>query len=146
MSIVPIRIILVDNHNLVREAWKILLDSNPRFTVIADFDNGISAIEHAQKFIPDIMLVDINMSPLNGFAVTERIVEIMPGIKIIGISVSNQHQYAAKMLKLGAKGYLTKTSSLDEITHGILEVYRGECYICEEVLKNMPPGERNKDD
>jgi len=137
----PIRIMLVDDHKIVRKAWKSLLENNPRFQVIADCDNGQSAIEQARELIPDIMLVDINMSPLNGFTVTERVLETNPSIKIIGLSVNNQPKYAIKMVELGARGYLTKTSSLEEINHGILEVYKGEFYICEEVTRNMPASE-----
>jgi DNA-binding NarL/FixJ family response regulator len=132
---------LVDDHKIVRKSWKSLLENNPRFQVIADCDNGQAAIEQAEKLIPDIMLVDINMSPLNGFAVTERIMETTPSIKVIGLSVNNQPKYAVRMVELGAKGYLTKTSSLEEINHGILEVHRGEFYICEEVARNMPSAE-----
>lgn len=135
-----IRIILVDDHKLVRKSWKTLLENNPRFQVVADCDNGHSAIEQAEEFVPDIMLIDINMSPLNGFMVTERVLEKNPRIKIIGLSVNNQAKYANKMVALGARGYLTKTSPLDEINHGILEVHDGNLYICEEVKKHMPPG------
>jgi two-component system, NarL family, invasion response regulator UvrY len=141
MSNSPIRIILVDDHKLVRQSWKMLLENNPRFQIIADFDNGESAIKEARQLVPDIMLVDINMTPVNGFAVTERIMETTPSIKIIGLSVNNQPKYAIKMMGLGAKGYLTKTSSLEEINHGIMKVHKGELYICEEVRKNMPPSE-----
>lgn len=141
MSKEPIRIMLVDDHKIVRKSWKSLLENNPRFQVIADCDNGQSAIEQAEKLIPDIMLVDINMSPLNGFTVTERVLETNPSIKIIGLSVNNQPKYAIKMVELGARGYLTKTSSLEEINHGILEVHKGEFYICEEVTRNMPAAE-----
>ncbi len=133
-----IRIILVDDNKIVRESWKILLENNPRFQVIADCDNGRIAIEQAQKLIPDIMLVDINMSPLNGYIVTERILKTTPSVKIIGLSVNNQPKCAIRMVELGARGYLTKTSSLEEINHGIIEVHNGESYICEEVTRNMP--------
>lgn len=141
MSNEPIRIILVDDHKIVRESWKILLENNPRFRVIANCDNGYSAIEKAMELSPDIMLVDMNMSPLNGFAVTERVMESASSVKIIGISVNNQPIYALKMFELGARGYLTKTSPLEEIHYGIQEVYRGVIYICEEVRRHLPPSE-----
>lgn len=137
----PIRIILVDDHPLVREAWKLLLGNNPRFRVIADLDNGQDGIEQARELIPDIMLVDINMYPVNGFAVTKQVMETHPSIKIIGLSVNNQPGYAYRMTELGARGYLTKTSPIQEISHAILEVHRGEIYICEEIKRNMPPTE-----
>lgn len=133
-----IRIILVDDHKTVRKSWRTLLENNPRFQVIADCDNGDTAIREAEKLKPDIMLVDINMSPLNGFMVTEKVLEKVPGIKIIGLSVNNQPKYADKMIALGAKGYLTKTSPMEEINKGIVEVYNGNLYICEEVKRLMP--------
>ncbi len=141
MSNDPIHIILVDDHKLVRESWKILLENNPRFRVIADCEDGNTAIELAQELCPEIMLVDINMAPLNGFVVTERILKTNPAIKIIGLSVNNQPMYAMRMLDLGARGYLTKTCSLEEISYGILEVQKGKFYICEEVKRNMPSSE-----
>lgn len=139
MTNTPIRIILVDDHKAVRKSWRALLENNPRFQVVADCDNGESAIKEAEKHQPDIMLVDINMSPLNGFTVTERVLEKVPGTKIIGLSVNNQPKYADKMISLGAKGYLTKTSSLEEINQGILEVQNGNLYICEEVKRQIHP-------
>jgi len=137
MNNAPIRIILVDDHKLVRESWKSLLEFNPRFQVIADFEDGRTAIEKAPDLHPDIMLVDINMAPLNGFAVTEAIMKINPSIKIIGLSVNNLPSYALKMLELGARGYLTKTCTIEEITHGIQAVHKGDKYICEEVKRKM---------
>jgi len=144
MSNEAIRIILVDDHKLIRESWKLLFENNPRFDLIAICEDGASAIEQAQKLSPDIMLIDINMSPLNGFEVTERILKINPSIKIIGLSINNQHFNADKIIELGAKGYITKTSPLEEIYHGILEVYKGEYYISKEVKRINPP-EQNDD-
>lgn len=131
----PIRIIIVDDHALARESWKQVLERNPRLQVIALCDNGATAIEMAQELLPDIMLVDVNMSPLNGFAVTEKITALSLGVKIIALSVNNQIYYVDRMLKLGAKGYLTKTSSLDEVEQGILKVYEGEQYVCSEIKR-----------
>ena len=135
----PIRIILVDDHKLVRESWKMLLETNPRFHIIAVYEDGQSGIEMAQKENPDIMLIDVSMSPVDGFVVTEKIMKTNPSIKIIGISISNQPIFATRMLELGAKGFITKTSSLEEINHAIMEVYKGEKYVSKEVKKNIPP-------
>jgi DNA-binding NarL/FixJ family response regulator len=135
----PIRIMLVDDHKIVRESWKMLLENNPKFEIIADFNNGEEALEHIQKLAPDIMLVDINMSPMNGLQLTEKVIQLMPDVRILGLSVNNLPKYATRILELGGWGYLTKTSSLEEITHGILEVHNGRQYICEEVRKRMNP-------
>lgn len=141
MSSSTIRIIIADDHQFIRESWKALLENNPRFKVIAECVNGEQAILHARELLPDIMLVDINLSPRNGYEVTRRVTEELPSVRIIGMSVNNQPKYAEKMVQLGARGYLTKTSSLEEINRGITEVYNGNTYICEEVRKHLPPSE-----
>lgn len=132
-----IRIILVDDHKIIRDTWKMLLENNSGIEVIADCDNGFEAFELSKKLLPDILLVDINMSPVNGFSLTEKITEILPTIKVIGLSVSNQPKYASRMISLGAKGYLTKTSSLEEIQRGIREVNDGAIYICQEIREQL---------
>jgi DNA-binding NarL/FixJ family response regulator len=132
-----IRIILVDDHKLIRESWKMLLENNSGIEVIADCDNGYEAFELSKELLPDILLVDINMSPLNGFSLTEKMTETLPEVKVIGLSVSNQPKYASRMISLGARGYLTKTSSLEEIQLGIQKVNMGEIYICEEIKKQL---------
>ncbi len=138
MSSTPISIILVDDHKLVRQLWVDLLQNNPMFNVLADFATGEEAIQKTKELKPDILIVDINMSPTNGFAVTEQVTKDSPSIKIIGLSVNNQPKYALRMLELGAKGYFTKTSSFKEISNGIVEVFNGNTYICEEVKKLIP--------
>jgi DNA-binding NarL/FixJ family response regulator len=142
MNNAPIRIIMVDDHELVRNAWIKVLENNPEFKVVADCDNGQTAIELARDLVPDIMFVDINMAPVNGFIVTEKISEETPSIKIIGLSVNNQLTYATKMIDLGAKGYLTKTSTLEEVYRCIMEVQKGNLYICEEVMKSILPSDQ----
>ena len=132
-----IRIILVDDHKLIRESWKMLLENNSGIEVIADCDNGYEAFELSKELLPDILLVDINMSPLNGFSLTEKMTETLPDVKVIGLSVSNQPKYASRMISLGAKGFLTKTSSLEEIQQGIMKVNTGEVYICDEIRKQL---------
>ena len=132
-----IRIILVDNHDLVRASWKLLLQNNPRLSLIGEANNGADALKQVQLNRPDIILVDINMSPMNGFELTERIIADDPSIRVIGLSVHNQPRYANRLRELGGSGYLTKTSPLDEINQGILEVFRGRKYLCQEVRSNM---------
>jgi DNA-binding NarL/FixJ family response regulator len=132
-----IRIILVDDHKQVRESWKMLLETIPVFSVIGICDNGKSALEMCARLLPDIILVDINMKPMNGFTFTEEISKTKLPVKVIGLSVNNQKNYAEKMLALGARGYFTKTSSLEEIAEGIIKVYNGETYICTEVSSKL---------
>ena len=137
MNLPQIRIILVDDHELVRGSWKLLLKQNTRFSIVGECKNGVEAIEEARRLMPDIILMDINMSPVNGLEATERIIQATPSIKIIGLSINNQPVYVHKMLKAGAKGYVTKNSTLYEMTHAIMEVHDGRQYICDEVRHKM---------
>lgn len=132
-----IRIILVDDHRLILESWKLLLENDPRFVIVAECENGMEAIKEAQQLIPDVILMDINMSPVNGFEATQKIMAANPSMKIIGVSINNQPSYATKILELGAKGFVTKGSSFDELTNAIVEVYEGGKYICDEVKRTM---------
>jgi two-component system, NarL family, invasion response regulator UvrY len=135
----PIRIILVDDHEAIRESIKNLLDLDHRFSVIEQCKNGTEAIDRATELLPDVMLMDVNMSPVNGFEATQKITEAFPSIKIIGVSINNNPQYAVKMLASGAKGFVTKTSAFSELKTAIQKVYDGENYICEEIKKKLPP-------
>jgi DNA-binding NarL/FixJ family response regulator len=128
---------MVDDHEVVLRTWKTLLENNPGFKVIGQCLNGKDAITKTGMLQPDILLVDIKMSPMNGFQLTETLLKINPALRIIGLSVNNQPSYAKKIMGLGAKGYLTKTSTLSEINLAIKEVFEGKNYLCEEVLKKM---------
>jgi len=139
-----IRIMLVDDHDLVRESWKLLLGRNPRIELLGDFNNGISAIEQFSIHKPEMVLVDINMQPMNVFDVTEKILELEPSTRVIAISVHNLPRYANRIFELGGSGYITKTSALQEIHHAIEEVADGKNYICDEVRKAMTSAELKK--
>lgn len=132
-----IRLVIVDDHDLMRETWKMVLQSDSRLNVIAECASGEEAIECAERAKPDIMLMDINMSPVNGFEATRQIAKSHPEIKIIGISINNQPAYARNMLQLGAKGYVTKNSTREEMVKAIMTVVDGGIYICDEVRQKM---------
>ncbi|HLZ88685.1 MAG TPA: response regulator transcription factor [Puia sp.] len=128
-----INLIIVDDHFHVREAWSWVLNQVPGFNVIAQCANGQEAIEAAQRLQPDVMLMDINMNPVNGIEATRTIRKFAPDIKIIGVSVQAERSYVNEMLRNGANGYVTKNSSSQEMVTAIDEVLAGKTYICEEV-------------
>jgi len=131
-----ISILLVDDHKLIRDSWSFILNSDPRFTVIGETKNGEEAVEIAKTLKPDIVLMDVNMSPVNGFDATEQVIKYSPGSKVIAVSMHSMPAYAKRMMQLGAMGYVTKNSSKDEMIEAIIEVSNGKKYICEEV-KNI---------
>lgn len=128
-----ITILIVDDHKLIRDTWSFILNSDPRFQVIAESDSGKEAIDLAENNHPNIVLMDINMSPMNGFEATKEIRKVSPESKIIGVSMHSQPAYAKKMLQVGAMGYITKNSSKEEMIGAISEVAQGNKYICHEV-------------
>jgi DNA-binding NarL/FixJ family response regulator len=134
-----IRLVIVDDHDLMRETWKMVLQSDKRVRVIAECASGEEAIVAAKDLMPDVMLMDINMSPVNGFEATRKIAKAHPAIKIIGLSINNQPAYARNMIQLGAKGYVTKNSSREELITAIETVMGGGIYICKEIQDKMPP-------
>jgi len=129
-------IMIVDDHTLIRETWSFLLGKNENFDVVAECGDGERAIELARDKRPDVVLLDINMAPMSGFDVLKMIRKYSPGSKIIGVSMHSQPAYAKKMLRLGAKGYVTKNSPRQEMLEAIAEVSNNRIYICQEV-KNI---------
>jgi len=131
-----VSIMIVDDHTLIRETWSFLLGKNENFDVIAECGDGERAIELARDKRPDIVLLDINMAPMSGFDVLKMIRKFSPSSKIIGVSMHSQPAYAKKMLRLGARGYVTKNSPRQEMLEAISEVSNNHIYICQEV-KNI---------
>lgn len=131
-----ISIMIVDDHTLIRETWSYLLGRNEDLEVIAELGDGQRAIEIARDKRPNIVLLDINMSPLNGFDILKMIRKLSPGSKVIAVSMHSQPAYAKKMLRLGARGYVTKNSPRKEMLDAIQQVHAGNVYICQEV-KNI---------
>jgi DNA-binding NarL/FixJ family response regulator len=142
-----ISVLIADDHKLIRDTWSFILNSDSRFEVIAECGDSEQAVEESRTKRPNIVLMDINMTPISGFEATERIRKVSPASKIIGVSMHSQPAYAKKMLQIGAKGYVTKNSSKEEMMKAILEVHEGNKYICEEIKNNISELvlEENKD-
>ena len=138
-------IILVDDHKLIRESWTFILNSDPRFEVVGETSDAEEAVEIAKLKKPKIVLMDINMTPVNGFDGTKLMRKYSPGSKVIGISMHSMPAYARRMLQLGAMGYITKNSSKDEMIRAIEEVSEGKKYICEEVKNILAQQELEED-
>lgn len=129
----PITVLIADDHKLIREAWKLILRQDARFQVAGEASNGAEAIAHATRLQPQVVLLDINMSPVSGLEALPHILQQSPHSKVIGLSSYSQPGYAKKMMALGALGYVTKNSSPDELLLAINEVSENRNYICAEV-------------
>ena len=132
-----INVLIADDHKLIRETWGYILNNDGRFAVVAECGDSQVAVELCRTKRPHIVLMDINILPLSGFEATEQIRKVSPVTKIIGVSMHSQPAYAKKMMQIGAKGYVTKNSSKEEMIDAILEVYNGNKYICNEIKNNI---------
>ena len=131
-----ITIVIADDHKLIRETWSFVLNTDPRFLVVGVSGDAEEAIQMVKEKNPTIVLMDINMTPVSGLEATEKIRKNSPHAKIIGVSMHSQPAFAKKMLSMGARGYVTKNSSKEEMIQAIIQVNDGKKYICEEI-KNI---------
>lgn len=142
MEQAKIRIIIADDHQLVRETWKSLLEQDPRFSIVAECTNGAEAIRASTTIKADIILMDISMHPVNGFEATKKILRKTPSARIIGISVNDQPSYARNIMQLGARGFVTKDCPKEEMIKAIITVHEGGKFISKDVRKKMQdPGD-----
>jgi two-component system, NarL family, invasion response regulator UvrY len=132
-----IHFVIVDDHEQVRRALKEFIEQNPLFVVIAEAADGETAIKLTLELTPHILIVDVNMKPVNGFMVAKAVSLSNPLVKIIGFSVHDDPVYAKRMLSAGASGYVTKTTPFDELNFALEEIIRGNTYICEEIRRKM---------
>jgi DNA-binding NarL/FixJ family response regulator len=131
-----ITVVIVEDHKLVREMWGQLFAGRPEIEVVGKSGEFDEAIEMIKTKRPEIILLDINLPGASGLDAVPLIRKFSPGSRIIVVSMHNQPAYAKKMLQLGAKGYVTKNSSHDEIDAAIDTVMQGKTYICQEI-KNI---------
>jgi len=132
-----ISIMIIDDHTLIRETWRSLLSTEENLEIVAECGDGQLAIELARNTRPNIVLLDINMAPMNGMEVLKMIRKLSPASKIIIVSMHAEPAYVKKLLRLGAKGYVTKTSPRLEMLDAIREVNKGNIYVCQEAKKNL---------
>jgi DNA-binding NarL/FixJ family response regulator len=131
-----ITVVVVDDHRLIREMWVKLFATRNDIVIVGGCGVFDEAIELIKIKRPDIVLLDINLPPASGLDAVPLIRKYSPGTKIIGVSMHTEPVYAKKMIQLGAKGYVTKNSSHEEIFSAIDEVREGNIFICNE-MKNI---------
>ena len=125
----PITVLIADDNAHMRESLRVMLSALENVLLAGEACNGEEAITMATELKPDVMLVDINMSPVNGFEATRKILKQNPSIKIIALSLHKEVSYCRNMLRLGARGYVSKSSSYAEILEAIREVAGGRKYV-----------------
>ncbi|HYJ37285.1 MAG TPA: response regulator transcription factor [Chitinophagaceae bacterium] len=126
-------VMIIDDHALILDAWTMLLESEGNFEITGKIGNSAEVEGILETNHPDLVLLDINMAPVNGFEVLALIQRISPKTKVIAVSMHTQTAYVRRMIKGGARGYITKNSTAQEFLHGVGVVLKGGRYISKEV-------------
>lgn len=132
-----IRVLVVDDHELVRSGISRLLEDTGMVDVVGQAGSGEDAVRMAKEIEPDIILMDIHMPGIGGMAATRKILHNQPDAQIIAVTVSDDNPYAIRLLKMGASGYITKGADADEMLRAIIKVKSGQKYISPEIAQRM---------
>jgi DNA-binding NarL/FixJ family response regulator len=124
-----IRIILADDHRIVRQGLRILLEAEPDMEVIAEADNGRKVLKQAQELAPDVIIMDLSMPELNGVEATRQILSGAPEVKVVALSMHSDSLFVLNMIKAGASGYLLKDCALEELVKAIRTVVSHKTYL-----------------
>jgi len=131
------KILLADDHKLIREGLRLLLEKLGRITIVGEADNGISAVRLARDLKPDLVLMDIAMPDLNGIEATRRIRTEAPGVKVIALSMHMDKRFVRHMFAAGASGYVLKESAFEEVSIAIKAVAMGRLYISPKITDQV---------
>lgn len=133
----PIRLLLIDDHQLFREGVKRILEMEPNFEVVAEGEDGRDAVALVEKYQPDVVLMDINMPDVNGVEATKDLIGRFPDVKILILSIHDDESYVTHVLKTGASGYLLKEMDADALIDAVKVVGSGGAYIHPKVTHNL---------
>ncbi len=137
-----ITILLAEDHAIVREGLKSLLEISGDCEVVAEASNGREAVELVKTFRPDVVVMDIAMPLLNGFEATRQILLSAPKTKILVLSAHSDDEYVAHMAEVGASGYLVKQNSGKVLVQAVREIANGRPYFSPTILKRLGNAER----
>jgi two-component system response regulator NreC len=132
-----IRILLADDHTVMRRGLRLLLESRPEFSVVAEAADGREAVEQAEATQPDVAVLDIGMPNLGGIEAAQRITNAWPQIAIVILSMHSDESYVLRALKAGAKGYLLKDSAEGDLIDAIKYVHAGKTFFSPEITRML---------
>lgn len=134
------RILLADDHRIVRQGLRSLLEAEADFSVVAEADNGRMAVELTESLGPDVVVMDVGMPEMNGVEATRRIVVNNPQVKVVALSMHSDRRFVAEMLKAGAAGYLLKDGAFEELVGAIRTVAAGRTYLSPRIADVVVEG------
>jgi len=128
-----VKVLLADDHKIVRDGLRTLLEKNAEVKVVGEAEDGRTAVQLAKKLSPDIVIMDVAMPDLNGIEATRQVVAEHPGIKVIAVSMHSDKRFVAEMLKAGASAYLSKDYAFDELEKVIRTVMANKIYLSPDI-------------
>nr|NJM01202.1 response regulator transcription factor [Desulfobacula sp.] len=142
----PVKILIADDHAIVRHCLRQTLCREDGITVVAEAENGRRAFEMAAEHNPDLVLMDVSMPEMNGIEASLKILKTNPGIKIIALSMYSEKQYVLAMMKSGARGYLLKTNLFGDLLAAIRTVMEGNVFLSSEITEHIVNSAINPDE
>ncbi len=139
-----IRIMLVDDHQIVREGFRSLLERQPDLDVVGEAGDGRAGVQLARQLKPDVVVMDVAMSGLNGIEATRQVIHDVAGVKVLALSMHPGKRVVGEMLQAGALGYLAKSCALEELVHAVRKVAAGQTYLSSSIerpdeTESVPP-------
>jgi DNA-binding NarL/FixJ family response regulator len=131
------RVLLADDHKIMREGLRSLLMATPGVEVVGEAGDGRSAVQLALKLSPDVVVMDIGMPDLNGVDATRQIKAHAPTIKVVALSLHSDERFISGMFKAGASGYLLKDGAFEELARAIHTVAEGHTYLCPRIARTV---------
>lgn len=128
-----IRIIIVDDHKILRQGLRTMLEKIPGMEVVAEAEDGRTAVRQAQELTPQVVIMDVGLPDLNGIEATRQVLMVSPQTKVIGLSMHSDKRFVLNMIKAGASGYLLKDSAFEELATAIHTVMANKSYLTQEV-------------
>jgi DNA-binding NarL/FixJ family response regulator len=137
MNVTPIRIILAEDHTIVRKGLRALLENAPDIEVVAEAANGRMAIEQVAELNPDVIVMDITMPLLNGLEATRQLKDQYPELKVVILTMHSDEEYVFQSLRAGVDGYLVKETAPLDLVKAIRAAYRGNSYLSPNISKTV---------
>ncbi len=134
------RILIVENHTLLRAGLRVLLAQDLELDVVGESDNGRDAINMAVKLMPNLILTDLNMPGMNGIEATRTIKMLLPDVKVLILTVHKTDEYIHESLKAGADGYILKDATHDELSVAIHSILNGKTYLSPDISERVVNG------
>jgi two-component system response regulator NreC len=138
-----IRVLLADDHKIIRDGLRLLINAQPDLRVVGEAGNGSEALRQARELKPDVVVMDLSMPELNGLQATERLKAEWPAIKVVALTVHEDKSYLHQLCKVGASGYVLKLSAGDKLIQAIHTVTRGGLFFDAALAGGAPGGQLN---